>query len=416
MSVGAYGTFPFLKEGRFSDLMWSSSDDEVVTIDDNGAFTALSEGVATITVTAKHSYLNTILTAKVDVHVYEDGEYSLVGNINSSNFTCSIIEFSAERLVSVIIPEYTVYEGQLYTITSIEEYAFAGNEKLKSVVIPPTITNIEPGAFNGCSNLETVHYYPDTLITTNDHQTYPIFSYCYNFKNLQLKETVKEISEYTFKDTDIEVLNIPDNVEALRNDCFADCYKLLDIKIGRGVTTIDCAAFAFGLSSYWWSTKIYCNAREITYYRGLGGDTSSFMPFNNRDVYSIEFGPDVERLDDYAFTDVKPGDIYCNATTPPVVANSNVLKSVNKSTCTLHVPAESLQLYQTAYFWKDFYNIKGDISGIDDITIDDSQIDYSAEYEVYNLSGRMVGDDIEGLQPGVYIIRQGRKVEKRMIK
>lgn len=136
------------------------------------------------------------------------------------------------------------------------------------------------------------------------------------------------------------------------------------------------------------------------------------MPFSNRTVASIEFGPDVERLADYAFTDVSGvSDIYCNGITPPVVANGNVLKSVDKSTCTLHVPAESLQLYQTAYFWKDFYSIKGDISGIEDVEVEDN-----TPMEVYNLNGLKVGDSLEDLAPGFYVVRRGTRAEKVLVR
>lgn len=320
-----------------------------------------------------------------------------------------MVGLSAESLLDVVIPEGTEKDGTQYTVTGIDASAFAGNSLLRSVTIPSTVKVIGPGAFKGCANLETVNYYPESVNTTNDHHANPIFSDCPKFKNLNIGETVKEISKFIFKCTDIETVVIPDNVEALRNDCFADCYYLSYIKIGQGVSTIDCAAFAFGSSSDL-STKLYCNAREITYYRGFNGNTSGYMPFAKRRVSSIEFGPDVERLDDYAFSDVKPGDIYCDGTTPPVVANSNVLSSVNKSYCTLHVPAESLQLYQTAYFWKDFYNIKGDISGIEDVVVDEK-----APIEVYTLSGLKVGDSLEGLAPGLYIVRQGFNTKKVMV-
>lgn len=349
------------------------------------------------------------LFEKVETYNFNGEPYTLTYSYNGSNSTATVVGFSAESLVGVIIPESTEKDGTQYTVTGIDASTFAGNSLLRTVTIPSTVNDIDPGAFKGCANLETVNYFPVSVNTTNDHHANPIFSDCPKFKNLNIGENVKEISKFIFKCTDIETVVIPDNVEALRNDCFADCYYLSDITIGRGVSTIDCAAFAFGSSSDLY-TKVYCNAREITYYRGLGGSTSSYMPFNKRRVSSIEFGPDVERLDDYAFSDVNPGDIYCNATTPPVVANGNVLKSVNKSTCTLHVPAESLQLYQTAYFWKDFYNIRGDISGIEDVVVEDN-----APMEVYNLSGLKVGDSLEGLAPGLYIVRQGLNTKKVMV-
>lgn len=45
-----------------------------------------------------------------------------------------------------------------------------------------------------------------------------------------------------------------------------------------------------------------------------------------------------------------------------------------------------------------------------------NEIDYQAEYEVYNLSGVKVGDSIEGLEHGFYIIRQGATAKKVAVK
>ena len=39
-------------------------------------------------------------------------------------------------------------------------------------------------------------------------------------------------------------------------------------------------------------------------------------------------------------------------------------------------------------------------------------IDYSLPYEVYNLQGRACGSQLEGLAPGIYVVRQGRAVRK----
>lgn len=352
------------------------------------------------------------LFEKVEAYDFaEDNSYMLLYEYETITNTASVIGIQAKGIVDVVIPEIADIYGDKCTVIGIRSRAFAGNGLLRSVTIPSTVRDIEPGSFKGCANLETVNYYPVTVNTTTGHHANPVFSNCPKFKNLNIGETVQEIPKYMFKATDIETLSIPDNVETLLSDCFADCYKLAEIRLGRGVRSIECASFAFGSSSAL-STKIYCNARDISYYRGLNGGTGRYMPFSNRTVASIEFGPDVERLADYAFTDVSGvSDIYCNGTTPPEVANDNVLKSVDKSACTLHVPAGALGLYRNAYFWRDFYNIKGDLSGIDGVVVEDD-----THMEVYNLNGLKVGDSLEGLTPGFYIVRRGTTAEKVLVR
>lgn len=80
---------------------------------------------------------------------------------------------------------------------------------------------------------------------------------------------------------------------------------------------------------------------------------------------------------------------------------------------TLYVPIWTLNAYEKVDPWRNFWNIEEyDFSGVDDITIDD----YSeCPVEIYNLSGNKVGSSKENLSPGIYIMRQGRKVEKIMI-
>ncbi len=41
---------------------------------------------------------------------------------------------------------------------------------------------------------------------------------------------------------------------------------------------------------------------------------------------------------------------------------------------------------------------------------------YSLLYEVYRLNGVMVGNSIDNLAPGIYIVRQGNVVKKISVK
>lgn len=52
----------------------------------------------------------------------------------------------------------------------------------------------------------------------------------------------------------------------------------------------------------------------------------------------------------------------------------------------------------------------------DDADGEDARIDYSAPVEIYNLSGVRVGGDVRSLVKGIYIVRQGRAVEKIVIR
>ena len=59
-------------------------------------------------------------------------------------------------------------------------------------------------------------------------------------------------------------------------------------------------------------------------------------------------------------------------------------------------------------------------NGVDDILVDspadESAIDYASSYDVYNLSGVWVGDSLEGLAHGFYVVRQGGIAKKVAVK
>ena len=57
----------------------------------------------------------------------------------------------------IVIPESVSYQGNTYTVTTIDEDAFYGDTDITSIVIPPTIEYIDESAFSNCSNLDIVY-------------------------------------------------------------------------------------------------------------------------------------------------------------------------------------------------------------------------------------------------------------------
>ena len=55
----------------------------------------------------------------------------------------------------------------------------------------------------------------------------------------------------------------------------------------------------------------------------------------------------------------------------------------------------------------EIYSLNGETTGITGITADKN-----APVEVYTLGGVKVGDSLDGLQKGIYIVKQGNKVTK----
>ncbi|MBR1543966.1 MAG: hypothetical protein IJ626_03630 [Muribaculaceae bacterium] len=74
-----------------------------------------------------------------------------------------------------------------------------------------------------------------------------------------------------------------------------------------------------------------------------------------------------------------------------------------------------MSAYQTTSPWSKFANIVGDLTETDDIEdVRIDELDLTLPMDVYNLNGMKVGDSLEGMPVGIYIVRQGSKSAKVM--
>ena len=101
----------------------------------------------------------------------------------------------------------------------------------------------------------------------------------------------------------------------------------------------------------------------------------------------------------------------------PVEASADVFDSSVYEDATLYVRSERESLFLTVSPWKYFFNITDkEYSAVDEVIADEDGIDYALSYSVYNLKGQMAGNSIDGLIPGMYIVRQGSKVKEVVVK
>ena len=139
------------------------------------------------------------------------------------------------------IPSELNYEGQKYTVTSIESSAFGNNTKLTSVTIPSSVISIDYGAFSGCSNLANITI-PNSVIRIENNA----FSNTAWYNNQPDGVVYAGRIAYKCKGalpegTDI---TIKDGTYAITSEAFYGCSGLASVTIPGSVTTI-------GESSFW---------------------------------------------------------------------------------------------------------------------------------------------------------------------
>ena len=294
------------------------------------------------------------------------------GTYDSRNNCNAIIETSTNNLIvgckNTTIPN---------SVTSIGSWAFYGCSSLTSLTIPNSVTSIGYGAFYNCSGLTSV-----TIGNSVTSIGYGAFSGCSGLTSVTVdknngtydsRNNCNAIIETSTNKLIVGCKNttIGNSVSSIGEYAFEGCSGLTSVTIPNSVTSIDNYAF-----------------------EGCSGLTS------------VTIGNSVTSIGKYAFC-------YCSRLTKlvslavePPTCGIGAFEYVDKTTCQLLVPQESINKYKTANQWKDFLNILG-YNGVDDVSVDTPD----ALYEVYNLQGVRVGGGMreaevtaDVLPHGVYIL------------
>ena len=195
----------------------------------------------------------------------------------------------------IVVPSYVTYEDITYKVTSIGNSAFRGCDGLISVIIPNTVTSIGEAAFFECHNLVSV----------------------------QIPNSVTSIAAMAFwRCTSLAYVRIPEgHINFSGEFIFADC-NLISIKIHEGVTKLPYAIFG-----------------------------------RNKHLTAVDLPSTINNMEAAIFQNCPSLKTIINRATEPLSSGNAVFHNLNKSYCTLYVPAESVELYKTANLWKDFKQI-----------------------------------------------------------
>jgi len=272
-----------------------------------------------------------------------------------------------ERITAVVINNGVTYIGNR---------AFFLCKNLISVTIPSSVTDITHDAFEGCFSLISIDvdnsnnvycsengilfaHAKASLIRypggkTDAHYTIPnsvtviysnAFDYCCSLTSITIPNSARYIYSGAFEGcSGLTSITIPNSVTYIGYQAFKDCRGLTSVTIGNSVISIGSSAFEDCRSLT--SITIPNSVTHIEYY--------AFAYC--RSLTSVTIGNSVTYIRDAAFGGCYNITEIINKSVTPQVIEASVFGGVI-STCTLRVPAASLEAYRTARNWKNFENI-----------------------------------------------------------
>lgn len=182
------------------------------------------------------------------------------------------------------------------SVTSIGDWAFEGSDRLQSVVIEGDVTEIPEGCFIYISSLTSV-----TIPASVQKIGADAFNQC-KIASLTLPASLEVIGARAFSNNGITQLTIPDKVTTIANAAF-NSNNIAVIDLPASIASIHATAFNWKSA-----TTVICRAATV---------------------------PQTPQTDEF------------NNSWPPFY-------QVNKESCVLKVPAESLSEYQTA--WGSYFD------------------------------------------------------------
>lgn len=205
------------------------------------------------------------------------------------------------------------------TVTKISVGAFYQCAGLDGVVLDANLTNIGDNAFFECANLAGPLSMPSTLtnIGASAFKGCPLLT-----GGLIFPETLSVIGTSAFAGCSgfDGKLSLPNSLSTLGGNAFDGCSGLIDtLSIPNKIATVESATF-----------------------RGCAGFSTIIFPASVTAINGNAFNGNTGLT-----------SIRVNIKTPLSIV-STVFKGVDKSTCTIYVPAGTKPAYQAALQWKDF--------------------------------------------------------------
>lgn len=334
---------------------YTSDNENIATVDEDGTIVAQSEGSTTVTVRvlmkdADGTYKTTFYSQSISITVknpydvnsiYLFHYYGLGGEVKIpedlgiteiyqyafANYNyidkdandvideedplpVKIHQIGDDTITKVIIPE---------GVEVIGAYAFAELTALKEVVLPSTLTKIQGGAFYGCTALDTV-----TFSGANNLQfiNNDAFNGCTSLNTFDF-DSIIAIGDRAFQNSGLVFVTLPATAQSIAAQAFSGCADLQKVTIKASKVKLGSKAFA----SCPMLTDMTVNASVIP--EGL---------FNGCEkLTTITLGRDVSVINNLAFAGT-------NISTFNVASGNPYIKTAENGSCIVSADGSTLLL------------------------------------------------------------------------
>ena len=256
------------------ELIWQSSNEDIITVDSDGVITAVATGEAAVTVlVADNPSINAVCSITVSDVVVDEGRtladlleekglnnatsLSIAGTLTDNDFTTlrgmtSLQHLDISDVSNTTIPQSAFYQASFSTIElpaglkTIGQWAFEGSS-ITELDIPDGVTEIQNSAFMNCYKLEkltipgSVETVGRWILQSADGNT-GVFPDDIETPEVIIEEGVKELSPSAFWGSAITSIKIPESITVIPDYCFA-VSKLNTIEFHDGITRIGAEAF-----------------------------------------------------------------------------------------------------------------------------------------------------------------------------
>lgn len=353
-----------------------------------------------------------------------------------------------ERLKIVGADEYW-NDGRPYYTLRINDYAFSHCRHLKEVDLGGNYTILGDNVFEYCDSIPEIVLKGKATSIGNR-----AFQHCTSLKSVKLGSMVKTLGNECFSHC-IYLSKFPQpdsvgnilNLESIGARCFAECDSLVEITLPVKLSVMGSGAFQHckNLRSVKVDDRLTgvstgcfegCTALE-----GFAGGTNirkvsdnAFRGCESLDSISFaqgltEIGADAfsgcKRLRSAtlpsslgyiapsAFRECELSEIVWKGMNFPA-SEEDLFSEITYENATLYVAPGGKQNAETTYPWSKFRHIvEVEMAAVEETKDETEQVSGT---EVYNLSGWKIADSINGLAPGLYIVRQNGMTNKLIIK